>query len=225
MRASLLYSRQPTTNGCWCSNLVQHCWLVYMGDWVKDRQLVRIGLHSRDTGRPSMQNFHLHTCLAKLHGAARKHFTANALTDCNPSGHGISCQGRWADAWSASANPHWQQETPALRRMPFEPAHQSAQGRPQQAEQARLLLRGLMSSSSAELPSLMAADVAKQCDTYWPMPLPCRQAKCKSASSSAGGSSPFRPTQSMDNGVNGKTPEVSVCSSWPRSPCRLKQNG
>ena len=59
---------QQTTHDKWLMVLqlsVQHCWLVYMGDWVKDRQLVRLGLHSRDTGRPSMQIFHLLTCLGK----------------------------------------------------------------------------------------------------------------------------------------------------------------
>ena len=67
----------------------------------------------------------------------------SALADCNPSVHGISCQGRWADAWSASANPLSQQEAPALRQMPCKPAHQSAQGRRQQAGQARLLFAWL----------------------------------------------------------------------------------
>ena len=158
-----------------------------------------------------------------LHGAARKHFAANALADCHPSGHGISCQGRWADAWSATANPLSQQEAPALRRMPSEPAHQSAQERHLPAEQARLLLRGLMNSSSADVLS-HGSRCGQAMDAHWPMPLPCRQAKCKSASGSAGGSSSFRSTQSLDNG-NGKSPEVSNWSTCPHSPRRVEQSG
>ena len=50
--------------------------------------------------------------------------------------------------------------------------------------------------------------LARQWHAHWPMTLPCRQTRCTSASSSAGGSSPFRSPQSLDNG-NGKPPEVS----------------
>ena len=141
------------SSDCSCQGSHQICWAHgFRRIRHKKTALAHSRLHARCTERKlgSVGRFHLLTW-AELHGAAGKHSTADALADCIQSGHGISCQGRWADAWSTSANPPSQQETPTLRRMPFEPAHQSAQGWPKQAEQATLLLRSFMSSSSAKL--------------------------------------------------------------------------